>query len=82
MPAGTILPASETATGSPKETLQQEREMTINWGPEPSNQSCTYAISTNIIKCKSYVSENKGNGFRFPPRAKAPLRWREDWPPL
>jgi len=71
MPVGTILPASEMATGSPKEILQQEREVTINWGPEPSNHRCTYAISTNIIKCKSYVGEGKGNGVQV--STKGPL---------
>ena len=47
--------------------------MTINCGPEPSNHSCTYAIS-KIIQCKTYVDEGKGNGVQVSTKGKCPFK--------
>ena len=47
--------------------------MTIYCGHEPSNHSCTYAIST-IINVNPMLVKVREMGFRFLPKAKAPLK--------
>ena len=66
-------PPVKRQQGASKKPPQQEREVTINCEPEPSNHSCTYAIST-FIKCKSYVGEGKGNRVQVSTKGKAPLK--------